>query len=143
MALLITLVAGDLGAKALARLALRASDIELAPFLALRLRYNDGSTFGFVPVEYSGWLIAIVVAVLFSLGWFYAGRRQGAVVAGTAFVSAGGIGNFLDRTLRGTVTDFVAIGFDRWRLPIFNLADVFLLLGMLLLIGRRSTSSTP
>ena len=57
----------------------------------------------------------------------------------------GGLGNWLDRVLHdGSVTDFVSLGVGRFRTGIFNLADVAVVAGVLLLVGlsvRRA--STP
>lgn len=134
LALIIALVIGDLGAKAIARFALRDNDLELTPFLALRLRFNEGSTFGLLPMDSAGWLVALVVIAVICFGWWYARPDGWRIIGPTALVSAGGIGNLADRAFRGNVTDFVAIAFDRWHLPIFNLADVFLVAGVLLLV---------
>ena len=134
LALIIALTIADLGAKALARFALRESDLELTPFFALRLRFNEGSTFGFLPMETAGWPVTFFVIIVVCLGWWYARRGGWRTVWPTALVSAGGIGNLVDRILRGNVTDYVAIAFGRWQLPIFSLADVFLVSGVLLLV---------
>jgi signal peptidase II len=59
-------------------------------------------------------------------------------------VTAGAVGNYLDRILRGYVVDFVHVHY--W--PVFNVADVYVTLGYALLaLGffcfRRSDTSTP
>ena len=55
---------------------------------------------------------------------------------GFACMIGGALGNLGERLLRGYVTDFIEI----WRFPIFNLADLALLVGMALAvvdIGRE------
>jgi len=47
-----------------------------------------------------------------------------------ALVLGGGVGNLIDRVLKGFVVDFISI----WKYPIFNLADAFLAIGVLLII---------
>jgi signal peptidase II len=59
-------------------------------------------------------------------------------------VTAGAIGNFLDRAVRGYVVDFVHV--HHW--PVFNVADVYLTIGYILLaLGlfayRRGSGATP
>lgn len=130
------LVATDLGAKALARWGLHDSDIVLGPFLALRLRFNEGSTFGLLPAGSATLLIAGVVGFVAVFGWWFA-PRSGSIALGAALVSAGGIGNLADRWFHGRVTDFVAIRLSDWQLPIFNLADTFLVLGVLIILRPR------
>lgn len=60
-------------------------------------------------------------------------RRRGQITIETAallFVAGGALGNLLDRLLRGYVVDFVRV--EHW--PVFNLADVFLVVGAALMI---------
>ena len=53
---------------------------------------------------------------------------------GLALLAGGGAGNWLDRLLHdGSVTDFVSVGVGALRTGIFNLADVVIILGLLLL----------
>jgi signal peptidase II len=51
---------------------------------------------------------------------------------GLALIIGGAVGNIWDRIFYGYVRDFVAIVIIRW--PIFNLADVFISIGAILVI---------
>ena len=46
-----------------------------------------------------------------------------------AMILGGGIGNFLERLLRGTGTDFLYIHKEGRNMPIFNIADLAIMLG--------------
>ena len=46
-----------------------------------------------------------------------------------AMILGGGIGNFLERLQRGTVTDFLYVHKEGRNMPIFNIADLAILLG--------------
>ncbi len=47
----------------------------------------------------------------------------------------GGIfGNLFDRVLRGYVIDYVALKFFDYSFPIFNLADIFITIGVILIV---------
>jgi len=64
--------------------------------------------------------------------------------ASLILVLAGGIGNLIDRIFRGFVVDFISI----WKWPIFNIADVYISVGVLLLIIfyakiKRSSTGAP
>jgi signal peptidase II len=73
--------------------------------------------------------------------------RSGAVsapaITGLGLVVGGGLGNWIDRVVHGgAVTDFVSVGFAGLRTGIFNLADVWILAGLLLLASARSGRET-
>lgn len=48
-------------------------------------------------------------------------------------VLAGGIGNLIDRLFRGYVIDYIDIN-NLFEFPVFNLADVFIVVGITILI---------
>jgi signal peptidase II len=64
-----------------------------------------------------------------------------------ALVAGGGISNLIDRLIyAGRVTDFLNVGIGAFRSGIFNLADMAILLGALLLIlksGAPPARSNP
>ena len=77
-------------------------------------------------------LIGLVCASLF------ARRLRPARVIPLALVAGGGISNLLDRLVfDGRVTDFLNVGIGSFRTGIFNLADMAILAGALLLILMR------
>jgi signal peptidase II len=86
-------------------------------------------------------LFTAVAAVLLA-GLVYASlfaRRLGpARFIALGLVAGGGISNLIDRLVYdGRVTDFLNIGIGSFRTGIFNLADMAILAGALLLIFRR------
>jgi signal peptidase II len=84
-------------------------------------------------------LVGLVCAALF------ARRLSAARFVALALVAGGGISNLIDRLLHdGRVTDFLNVGVGSLRTGIFNLADMAILAGALLLVLRmRAESSTP
>ena len=56
------------------------------------------------------------------------------IVLGLTFVIGGGIGNLYDRIRYGSVTDFLHIDFGIFQTGVFNMADVSIMLGMLLIL---------
>jgi signal peptidase II len=56
------------------------------------------------------------------------------LVLGISFVIGGGLGNLYDRLMYGSVTDFVHIDFFVFKTGIFNLADVSIMAGMIMLV---------
>lgn len=51
-----------------------------------------------------------------------------------SIVLGGALGNLLDRIRWGNVVDFIDIGIGSLRWPVFNLADVFVTIGMFLIV---------
>jgi signal peptidase II len=85
---------------------------------------------GFVPLALAGFCLLALRSSLVG-GWR---------LVGLGLVAGGGVGNWLDRVLHdGAVTDFVSLGLGSLRTGIFNLADLFIVAGVaLLLLGRGS-----
>ena len=74
--------------------------------------------------------LAAAATVLVALVWLRrASRASGWEHAGLAMMLAGAIGNVADRVTRGFVIDFIHV--DRW--PIFNVADVAVVAGVIAL----------
>jgi signal peptidase II len=56
------------------------------------------------------------------------------LVLGICFVIGGGLGNLYDRLLYGSVTDFLHVDLLIFKTGIFNLADVSIMIGMIMII---------
>ena len=65
-------------------------------------------------------------------------RWSGPPLVGLALVFAGGASNLLDRVAHGTVIDFMNVGVGPLRTGIFNVADVAIMMGVVLLVLTRS-----
>ncbi|HEY9562250.1 MAG TPA: signal peptidase II [Nocardioides sp.] len=126
-----TIAAIDLSAKAVSEARLVDSTVDLG-LLKLQLAYNSGVAFSLgyrLPV---GVILAITGVILLAFT-VYAWRRApragwterlagGAVIGGAA-------ANIFDRAQDGRVTDYLHTGW--W--PTFNLADTFLVTGMIVI----------
>jgi len=66
------------------------------------------------------------------------------LLIGLSLIAGGSIGNLIDRFLNGgAVVDFMNVGIGRLRSGIFNVADVAILIGVLVLIlfmGKKSSN---
>jgi signal peptidase II len=88
------------------------------------------------------WLLFVVALVTTSALvalWVRRRRARWPVHAGFALVVAGALGNALDRVARGHVVDFIHVRF--W--PVFNVADVLVVAGGMLLLLVHARSSRP
>ncbi len=81
--------------------------------------------------------IAVPLAVLAGIVLSVARKKnvRGLFAAGLACVAGGGLGNLLDRVFHGgRVGDFLTLGVGSVRTGIFNVADMCIMLGCLLLV---------
>ncbi len=85
--------------------------------------------------------VGLVPVALLALCWL--AWRGGASTLALGLVAGGGLGNWIDRlTHEGAVTDFVSLGAGPLRTGIFNLADVFIVAGVLLTIVAMERKRT-
>ena len=112
-------------------------------FLAdsLRLTYAE-NTGGFLslgaelpPVVRTGlFTVATGVVLLGLLVWLLRSPWSSWRALGFALFFAGGVSNWVDRVLRGSVVDFLNVGIGGLRTGIFNVADVAIMLGIALFV---------
>ena len=105
--------------------------------LRFTLVYNPGAAFGLHLGPQSRWIFtALTIVALVILGRLYRATARGDVprVLALAMVCAGAIGNLLDR-LRSDlgVVDFIDAGLGSARWPTFNVADMAVSIGAVLL----------
>jgi signal peptidase II len=78
--------------------------------------------------------VGLLLLALLTYLFFLAGRAQLLSIVAFSLVCGGGLSNLLDRVAyRGSVIDFLNIGFGSLRTGIFNVADVAITVGVLLL----------
>lgn len=109
----------------------------LGSVVRFTLVYNPGAAFGLYLGQYSRWIFTVLTVVaLVILGRLYIQTVPGdrPRVLALALVCAGAIGNLLDR-LRSDmgVVDFLDIGIGASRWPTFNVADMAVSTGAVLL----------
>jgi signal peptidase II len=133
-------VAADQAAKAAIEAHLVPGQYEkvLGP-LELTLSHNNGVAFGLAGGAGVKLILTTAVA-LAVIGYLFARnpQRPGMWLA-VGLVAGGAIGNLADRIRHDAVTDFIAVG--SW--PPFNLADVSITLGVLLLVYLYLRDAEP
>ncbi len=88
------------------------------------------------------WFPAIIIILL--LIWFFKKNDLSIIlIIALSFIIGGGIGNLYDRILYGSVTDFLHIDLGIVRTGIFNLADVSVTVGVLILLIESFFSGKP
>lgn len=106
-------------------------------WLRLTLVYNPGAAFGLHVGEHSRWVFMVLtVLALGVLASLYRATRdgEGARTLALALVAAGAIGNLIDRVRSDMgVVDFLDVGVGAARWPTFNVADMAVSGGAMLL----------
>ena len=111
--------------------------IDLLSFLSLTPAYNEGFIFGLFD-RWSGFLknlfyFATPVAILFFLIGLLIFTKNSTLRFGISLVVGGGLGNIIDRLLLDKVRDFIDFHIGSWHYPIFNIADVCINLGIVVI----------
>jgi signal peptidase II len=125
-------VAIDQGSKALATsLVDRGDRVEVLPVLAFENVRNKGVAFG-LGGDISTVVVGATIAVLLGLLVLLASRSKTGwqIWLPAALLIGGALGNLADRARDGAVTDFIDL--PLW--PTFNLADVAIVAGVILLL---------
>ena len=111
--------------------------IEVLPVFNLTLGFNTGVSFGLFSDTLDDWVGAFT---LFKFA-VAAGLMAWAVVAlhpceriGLSLIAGGAMGNAFDRWRQGAVTDFLDLHWGGWHFPTFNMADVVITFGVLLIL---------
>ncbi len=126
------------------------------PWLEFSLAYNRGTAFSVIPrLGDAGWLFALL-ALAICVGLLVVAMRrrpvQPAFIVALGVVAGGAVGNGWDRAFRTTaagdtaVIDFIRVNITpTYSWPTFNLADAWILLGVVWLfwLGHRAARSSP
>lgn len=104
----------------------------LKDFFVLQYSENQGIAFGLpVPKTLLICLNIILIFVILYYSFTELDIKKRLSTIAPALVIGGGLGNLIDRIANGYVVDFISI----WKWPNFNLADVFICSGVLVLLA--------
>lgn len=84
------------------------------------------------------WVFLVILSLLFLVFIFTCIKRDNRNtklnIFGYSFLIGGIIGNMMDRILYRRVTDFLSFRIFNYEFPVFNIADVFIVVGMFIFI---------
>ena len=109
--------------------------LRVTDFFDYVLVWNTGISYGLfdrLPV----WGLGVVMAVaILALAIWWVRADSALIRIGLALAIGGALSNALDRLLYGAVADFFHLHWGTWSFYIFNLADVAITLGVILLLA--------
>ena len=111
-------------------------DIYISPYLNLFLIWNKGIAFGLLSIDgsiiYNSITILIgliIIAILFMML-----KNNNIQRYFFALIAGGALGNFYDRIVYTAVPDFIDLHFYGFHWFVFNVADIFITIGVFCLI---------
>jgi signal peptidase II len=108
-------------------------------FINIDLIWNTGIGFGFLSTESSliyNLVSALVGAVIVILCYFTIISEVTDKLI-YAIIIGGAIGNFYDRLIFNAVPDFIDLHYDRYHWFTFNVADIFITLGIIIFLTNE------
>lgn len=115
-----------------------AERVPVLSFFDFTLLYNPGAAFSFL-ADGAGWqrwfftFIALVATVLI-VHMLRKNPHQKLFCSSLALILGGALGNVIDRVLHAHVIDFLLFYWRDWYFPAFNIADIAITCGAILLI---------
>ena len=127
----------DIGSKFLVNriFILNESKTIIDNFLNITYVRNTGAAWSIL--DNNTWIVT-VISLLIIIGiiyYVYRNRVSKKILKiGYGLILGGAVGNFIDRIVYGYVIDFIDIDIFGWNYPIFNLADMFIVVGVILVM---------
>lgn len=107
-------------------------------FFNLYLTRNQGIAWGIgnqLDHVHTSWLTPLIAFVLIYFIWYmHTVAQSKKMITACLLIISGGVSNFFDRLWYGGVIDFIQLHYNDWYFPVFNVADVSISLGAILLI---------
>ncbi|AHG82714.1 Lipoprotein signal peptidase [Bibersteinia trehalosi USDA-ARS-USMARC-188] len=113
--------------------------INVMPMFNLTYARNYGAAFSFL-ADHSGWQkyfflgLAVIISVALIVMLFKNKAELKLQNSAYALIIGGAIGNAIDRAYHGYVVDFFDFYWDIYHYPVFNVADIGIVIGAGLLI---------
>ena len=111
--------------------------IEVMPFFNLTLAYNEGAAFSFLSDAggWQRWFFLIFTTIISTVIFFWLKKSEDKIESlALSLVLGGAIGNLIDRLLFGHVIDFLDVYYETHHWPTFNVADMAIVGGVMLLV---------
>ena len=110
--------------------------IQITNFLSFNLIWNEGIAFGLFSFDqelYYNFLTIIIVLVTTIILWMII-KTKGLEKIAFLMIFGGSLGNIFDRLVYSSVPDFIDLHYNNFNWFIFNVADIFISIGIILLI---------
>lgn len=103
-------------------------------FFYLRYINNTGASWGILSNSRILLIILSLLAIIILIRYMYSFKKTKLNLIGFGFLLGGILGNLSDRILYGYVRDFLDFIIFKYDFPVFNIADIFIVLGVIILV---------
>ena len=105
-------------------------------FLNINLIWNEGIAFGLLSFDQNFYynILTILILIITLIIIFLMFRSNGIEKLSYSMIIGGSFGNLTDRLYYSAVPDFIDISINNFHWFIFNVADIFISIGVILLI---------
>lgn len=103
-------------------------------FFSLTKVYNEGASFSIMPGFSWIFIIVGIVVVIYIYQNLDKVSTKKINIISASLLLGGVVGNLIDRIIYGYVIDFLDFKFWGYDFPVFNMADIFIVSGALLII---------
>ena len=112
-------------------------NISVTTFLNFNLIWNEGIAFGLFSFDEKIYynLLTLFIIIITIIIIFFMLKTKGYEKKGFLLIIGGSFGNIFDRVYYSSVPDFIDIYFNNYHWFIFNVADIFITSGVILLIS--------
>tara|TARA_Y100001958_G_C21038532_1_gene408965 strand:+ start:224 stop:700 length:477 start_codon:yes stop_codon:yes gene_type:complete len=112
------------------------TNFSLTSFLNLNLIWNDGIAFGLFSFDqkiYYNLLTFLIILITLIIFWMIIKSEKSERLA-FMMIFGGSLGNIFDRLIYSSVPDFIDFHFKNFHWFIFNVADIFITVGVIMLV---------
>ena len=107
-------------------------------FFYLTYINNDGAAFSILVGKRIFLILIAVLVIVMLISYIKKNNIQNKLeLVSISLIIGGSLGNLMDRVVRGYVIDFLDFKLFNYNFPIFNLADTFIVIGVILLLLKE------
>jgi signal peptidase II len=115
------------------------NSVDINQFFSLTFAHNYGAAFSFL-ADQDGWqryflsAISAIASIAIAIWMYRTPLKYRFKLISLTLILSGAIGNLIDRMVNGFVVDFISFHYQDFYWPIFNFADIFISIGVILLL---------
>ena len=104
-------------------------------FIELTHIHNFGISFGLFSGLISSWIL-VIIGLIVTIFVYYLMLSSSDIIEewGLFLIIIGALSNILDRSINGYVIDFIYFHYNSFYWPAFNIADIYITIGIMMLI---------